>query len=117
MVRLPVVDRIGPICVAPDDGERVRSEAREFLRRGEPVCLDFTGASVVTPPFLADVIGALHGEFANDFLANHLTWTGLGNAHDDAARRAREKAIFFYAQSPAVQARLVEAATHPVEQL
>jgi hypothetical protein len=117
MATLSMMERMGPICGGPDEGERIREEVRALLQRGEPVCLDFTGVRFVLSPFLMQVIGPRYGEFAKDFLATHLTWSGLSDLGDSAAKRVRDKAIFFYSQTPEIQARLIEAALHPVEHL
>jgi hypothetical protein len=115
MTNLSVAERFGTACMDPDDSDRLRDEVRALLQRGEKVCLDFTGVSTVTAPFLNEVIGSLHGEFPADFLGEHLKWQGLDEAGDSMARLLRERAIWFFAQPEEVRGRLVDAAFHPLE--
>jgi hypothetical protein len=54
----------GPLCIATDDGHRVRERIAPLLREGRRVVLSFTGVEMVIPAFLSSAIGQLYGEFS-----------------------------------------------------
>jgi hypothetical protein len=114
---ISVIAVCGPICGDPDDADRLRNQASALLVQGEAVCLDFAGVTDLTGPFVMDVIGRLHGEFPADFLAIHLTWSGLSEALDAATRGLRERAIWFYSLPESMQERVAEAGARAVEEL
>ena len=70
---IPVSQFCGPYCIDPADGERLFAEVSAALRRGEPICLDFDGVSVVTGSFLNAAVGCLYGVFGADVLEKQLT--------------------------------------------
>ena len=117
MIRIPMVERFGPVCGTPDEADRLRGEVRGLLERGDAVCLDFTGVTMITGFFLNAVIGELFGEVPADVVTTRLTWSGLDEAHQAFAQLVQEKAQWFFSQPPEVQARLAEAYFHPVEHL
>jgi hypothetical protein len=53
----------GPLCIAIDDGDRVRERIAPPLREGRRVVLSFAGVEMVIPAFLSSAIGQLYGEF------------------------------------------------------
>ena len=54
----------GPLCIATDDGDRVRERIAPLLREGRRVVLSFAGVEMVIPAFLSSAIGQLYGEFS-----------------------------------------------------
>jgi hypothetical protein len=53
-----------PLCIATDDGDRVRERIAPPLREGRRVILSFGGVEMVIPAFLSSAIGQLYGEFS-----------------------------------------------------
>jgi hypothetical protein len=54
----------GPLCIATDDGDRVRKSIAPPLREGRCIVLSFAGVEMVIPAFLSSAIGQLYGEFS-----------------------------------------------------
>jgi len=53
----------GPLCIATEDGHRVRESIKPALKEGRPAVLSFAGVAMVIPAFLSSAIGQLYGEF------------------------------------------------------
>jgi len=54
----------GPLCVATEDGDRVRERIAPPLREGRRIVLSFAEVEMVIPAFLSSAIGQLYGEFS-----------------------------------------------------
>ena len=54
----------GPLCIATDDGDRVRERIAPHLREGRGIVLSFAGVEMVIPTFLSSAIGQLYREFS-----------------------------------------------------
>lgn len=53
----------GSLCIATEDGHRVRESIKPALREGRPAVLSFAGVARVIPAFLSSAVGQLYGEF------------------------------------------------------
>jgi STAS-like domain of unknown function (DUF4325) len=56
----------GSLCVATEDGDRVRQRITPALREGRRVLLSFAGVEMLIPAFLSSAIGQLYGQFPED---------------------------------------------------
>lgn len=114
-MNIQVAELYGPICVDPDDGDRLCLEATLALSRGESVCLDFSGVSTLTSSFLNAAIGCLYGKFTREDLDRRLTWTGLDETDESVMRLVQQNAIRYFAAPASQRERLAETAGHPFE--
>jgi hypothetical protein len=96
IVKIWVAERCGPICVDPEDGDRLCLEASQALLAGESVCLDFAGVSTLTSSFLNAAVGCLYGKLAIEDLASRLTWTGLDETDESVLRLVCNNAARYF---------------------
>jgi hypothetical protein len=115
-VNILIADVCGPICVDPEDGERLCEAAAVALRGGASVCLDFSGVSTLTSSFLNAAIGSLYGLFPAEDLAQRLNWIGLDETDESVLRLVQANAIRYFATPPLQREKLASAASHPFEQ-
>jgi len=116
MIKINVLDEIGPICVDPDDGERLCDHVRRALAEGDRVTLDFSGVTTLTSSFLNSALGCLLGTFPEDELARRLSWTGLDETDEDLVKLVVKNAVRFYSASADHQTVMVAASRRAFEE-
>jgi STAS-like domain of unknown function (DUF4325) len=114
-MKIVVVDLCEPFCVDPADGVRTQAATTAALQRGEAVCLDFSGVTVLTSSFLNTAVGRLYAALPAGTLESRLTFTGLDAIDEALVREVQANARRFYAATPEQQAQLVESASHLIE--
>jgi hypothetical protein len=107
MTEIRIIDLFGPYGGSMDDGADLCDQIRAVLDRGETVCLDFSGVTRPSFPFLGPAIGPLYASFTKDDLEKRLLWKDLDNLHDHMMREIQRKAILFYSASPEIQEQLL----------
>jgi hypothetical protein len=63
----------GPLCVTPQDGEKVFAAIRDALDAGKRVEISFLGVEDLTSGFLNAAIGQLYGVYPADELRERLS--------------------------------------------
>jgi len=116
MPTILVVDQIGPFCVSPEDGARLRVLIRESLDRQEVVTLDFTGVTTLASLFLNNAVGCLYAHYPKEILEERLSWTGLDPADESVIRFVKRNAIRFYSARAEQQEALIAASSHSTEE-
>jgi hypothetical protein len=106
-MKVPVVELVGPVCVAPSDGARLYERLSGLLQSGELVELDFSGVTTLTSSFLNPAVGKLYGTFAD--LESRMTFTGLDAGDSAVLRLVQSNAKRFYASDSERQQRLKDA--------
>ena len=114
MAEIRVIDLVGPICVDPNDGAVLCLRARDAIRRGEQVTLNFAGVRALTSSFLNSAIGCLVGDFPSEMIQNNLFWCGLDKEDEQLVNLVLKNVQRFYAATPAAQEAIVAASTAAV---
>ena len=102
---IPVRDRCGPHCVAPDEGERLFDEVLGAMREGKLVSLDFSGVETITSAFLNVAIGRLYGQLDVAVVDDRLRWEGVDEADSRLISLVVGNAKHYYKQSLAERER------------
>jgi hypothetical protein len=86
----------GPLCVAAEDGDRLREHIVPALHEGRRVIVSFVGIERVIPAFLSSAIGRLYGEFPDAELERLLEFRDLPNGSEGAVESACRWAKAYY---------------------
>ena len=97
----------GPICIATDDGDRVRKRIVLALREGRPIVLSFAGVELVIPAFLSSAIGQLYGEFSEAQVDSLLVVQDIPEGAGPTIESSRRWAKAYY-RDPAVYERAIK---------
>jgi STAS-like domain of unknown function (DUF4325) len=116
MVRIPVLELVGSVCVDPEDGEVLCQRAREVLLRGESVTLDFTGIVALTSSFLNSAVGCLLATFSAETVREKLSWCALDPADEELVSLVLKNASRFYSATPSARQALASASDSIVEE-
>lgn len=103
----------GKHCLSPEEGEALFKEVYETLRRGDHVCLDFSGVETLASSFLNTAVGRLFGKFDHDLVESRLRWSGLDRQDERIIKLVIENAKDHFRRTQAERkaaARIVERA-------
>jgi STAS-like domain of unknown function (DUF4325) len=115
MVRICVVDLVGPVCVDPEDGAVLCRHALAAMASGLSVTLDFGGVRALTSSFLNSAVGCLLASFPRETIKEKLSWSGLDAADDELVDLVLKNANRYYSATPEARAALASAANRIVE--
>lgn len=116
MTTIRVIDLVGPLCIAWEEGAKLREVAQTALQGGETVVLDFSGVTTVTPSFLNTAVGPLYALFSSEDIERRLVCTGLDEVDEAILRLVRQRASLFYSANPSQQDALLAASSRPAEE-
>ena len=116
MIAIRVIDLFGPVCVASEDGTRLRDLAHEALQRGASVTLDFSGITTLASAFLSPAIGGLYTLIGKDDLERRLLCTGLDATDEAMVQLVQRDALRFYSASPSQREALLSSSARRVEE-
>jgi STAS-like domain of unknown function (DUF4325) len=111
-----LIDLIGPDCIDSHAGLNLRDQLHEILKRGETVCLDFSGVTTLAGSFLATAVGGLYECFGKDDLDRRLHWKGLDPTDDAVMRLVQRNAIRFYSAGESVREALLSSSVRAGEE-
>ena len=91
-----VKDMIGENCITLEDGQKVYDLIHPELRNGNPVEMDFQGASVFASPFFNAAFGQLLRDITGNDLNRLLKVENLAIAGMNVLRRVIENSRQYY---------------------
>ena len=86
----------GPLCIATEDGDRVRERILPALRRGCAVTVSFAETEMVIPAFLSSAIGQIYGEFPEAQVDALVKVEGLPTGAEGMVETSRRWAKAYY---------------------
>lgn len=98
----------GPLCIATEDGDRVRERVLPLLRQGRALTLSFAETDMVIPAFVSSAIGQLYGEFSEAEVDALVEVQGLPTGAEYTVETARRWAKAYY-RDPTAYLKAVEA--------
>lgn len=94
--------------VTPDEGTPIYDKIVNSFQQGEPVCLDFTGITLMTTAFLNVVIGALYKDYTSEQLKESLKLEGLTPDIAVRIKKVTDTAKAFYADPISFESKIDE---------
>ena len=102
----------GPLCIATEDGDRVRERILPALRRDCRVTLSFAEADMVIPAFVSSAIGQLYGEFSEAQVDALVKVQGLPTGAEGTVETTRRWAKAYYRDPTAYRRAVDEVMEH-----
>jgi hypothetical protein len=101
---ISVKEFCGPHCVAREEAGRLYERLIALLKSGQTVMLDFAGIETLASPFLNVALGRVYGELQEQFVDEHLQWSGTDEADTRLIQLVIENAKRHYKQTAKEQA-------------
>jgi hypothetical protein len=98
----------GPLCIATDDGDRVRESIAPHLRQGRRAVLSSAGVEMAITAFLSSAIGRLYGEFPEAKVDSLVVASDLPEGIEPTIEASRRWAMAYYRDPVAYQRAIQE---------